>query len=730
MTTEYDIPKDSWYGIDGQIPWAVSVESGQCDLLLISYLGIDFEAKGERVYRLLDCTLTFMDDIPMEGDTLRYDISINSYARNGGSLLFFFSYECFVGDKMVLKMDGGCAGFFTDEELDAGKGIIITEEEIAARKKIPKKSFTPFLKCERKSFEREDLLNITNGTPSNCFGPYYDQKDLNPSLRFASEKMLMIDRVVDIDISGGAYGLGVIHAEKVLRKKDWYFPCHFQDDQVMAGSLMSEGCGQLLQFFLLYLGMQTKTSDGRFQPIPNLPQKVRCRGQVVPVDAILTYKLEIKEIGLDPKPYAIADIDIILDGKIVVDFKDLGVQIKEKDLSDLYKIDLPEIKEVVSKKELYTKHQLENFATGSLEVCFGEKYKIYEGRDAPRTPNGDLQLTSRVLEFNGKPMDFKGIGEVVTEYDVPEDAWYFKDNSNPFYMPYSIIMEIALQPCGFVSCVMETTLLFPDTDFYFRNLDGKGTLLCEMDLRGKTITNRSRLLSTSSMTNTIIQTFDFELSVDGVPFYKGDAVFGYFIAAALTDQVGLDNGIDNHPMTEKKYLTGKYETLDINDKNLREKLFEPKPEKPWFSLAKSQLDLLNSQVLIDPDGGEHGLGYLYADKMIDVSDWYFKYHFFQDPVMPGSLGIETMLQAIQLFIINSDLGKDFKSPKFTHRIGETKWCYRGQINPQVDSMAIELHITAVEKNDGKVTVIADASLWKEKIRIYEAKNLSVVVDEY
>ena len=67
MTTEYDIPFDAWYATDGQISWAVSVESGQCDLLLISYLGIDFQNKGERVYRLLDCTLTFLEDMPLEG---------------------------------------------------------------------------------------------------------------------------------------------------------------------------------------------------------------------------------------------------------------------------------------------------------------------------------------------------------------------------------------------------------------------------------------------------------------------------------------------------------------------------------------------------------------------------------------------------------------------------------------------------------------------------------------
>ena len=95
ITTEYDIPENAWYTTDGQIPWAVAVESGQCDLMLISYLGIDFDCKGEQVYRLLDCTLTYLDDMPLEGQTLRYEISINSFAKHDQNLLFFFNYECF-----------------------------------------------------------------------------------------------------------------------------------------------------------------------------------------------------------------------------------------------------------------------------------------------------------------------------------------------------------------------------------------------------------------------------------------------------------------------------------------------------------------------------------------------------------------------------------------------------------------------------------------------------------
>src|SRR5210317_2496176 len=101
--------------------------------------------------------------------------------------------------------------------------------------------------------------------------------------------MLMIDRVKSVKINGGFWGLGLVVSEKDLAPDHWYFPCHFKDDQVLAGSLMADGCGQLMRFYMLYLGLQTCTKDARFQPMPRLPQKVRCRGQVIPGHSLLTY---------------------------------------------------------------------------------------------------------------------------------------------------------------------------------------------------------------------------------------------------------------------------------------------------------------------------------------------------------------------------------------------------------------------------------------------------------
>ncbi|MGG7095206.1 beta-ketoacyl synthase N-terminal-like domain-containing protein [Shewanella indica] len=787
MTTEYDIPVDAPYLVDGQIPWAVAVESGQCDLMLISYLGIDLENKGERVYRLLDCTLTFLGDLPRGGDTLRYDISINHFARNGDTLLFFFSYECFVGERLILKMDNGCAGFFTDAELADGKGVIRTEEEIKARNlaMANKRQFQPLIHCKQQVFDYQRMRQLLSGDIGACFGPSHDLGYRQASLCFASEKFLMIEEVSRVESSGGAWGLGLVEGHKRLEPDHWYFPCHFKDDQVMAGSLMAEGCGQLLQFYMLYLGLHKHTRNGRFQPLESAPQKVRCRGQVQPQSNRLTYRMEVTEIGLTPCPWAKANIEILLDGKVVVDFQNLGVMLKEDEDCHRYaddsnqehsrKLQPPAASASDANEALnagrqasinaplmsqescpdsqpihgvlpvrhvpapvtpdypnrrpdtapFTPWHMFEFATGDIENCFGPDFAAYRGLIPPRTPCGDLQLTTRVTQVIGKRGDFKSPASCIGEYEVPPKAWYFSENSHPAHMPYSILMEIALQPNGFISGYMGTTLGYGDTELFFRNLDGKGTLLRRLDLRGKTISNDSRLLSTVKAGTNIIQSFSFVLSADGEPFYKGEAVFGYFKAEALKNQLGLDNGKVTEPWDKQQGLEADV-SYDLRAADCA--LYHGSWKQKHLRLPGGRLNFVDS-IRICRQGGHSGLGYIYGERKIDAADWFFRFHFHQDPVMPGSLGVEAMLELLSAFALDAGLGSQFSNPRFAHCLSQVQWKYRGQINPLNRQMSLELHITAIEDTPDRVTLTADAWLAKDGLRIYEIKDLALAIEE-
>jgi len=734
MTTEYDIPYNAWYTTDGQIPSAVCVESGQCDLLLISYLGIDLQNKGNLVYRLLDCTLTFMDDLPYEGQTLRYDISINSFVRNGDNLLFFFSYLCYVEDRVVLKMDGGSAGFFADDQLIDGAGVVYTNAEIEARKNAERKYFTPLLNSPKTSFSKQDLQYLIDGDIEKCFDDIsYFPNGRNPSLRIPPEKILMLDRITSVDLTGGAYGLGYIVAEKDLHPDDWYFPCHFRDDEVLAGSLQAEGGGNLLRFFMLMLGLQRLTKDARFQPISGLRQRVRCRKQVTPTaDTKLIYKLEIKEIGLFPSPYMIGDLEIISDGVITVHFENLGLQLREK--SNPKFLDPTEGVKIAPRSEgaLLNEKDITTFALGNMTECFGPEFAIYNDRQTSRQPNTDLQLISRVLSVDGTRGDFSKQVPIIAEYDVPQDAWYYEQNSTNT-MPYSILMEIALQPCGLLGAYLGSTLQFPDKDLYLRNLDGDGetfALPSGTDFRGKTITNKSILTSSIAHGGTILQRYTFELSVDGHIFYKGNSSFGFFSKEALAAQAGLDKGeeIAAWYVTEQLQQSD-YMRIKLDSLYGQMKLFKAPVSKPHYRLASDQLNMLH-ELIIAKDQGQYGKGYIHATKFVKPYDWFFTCHFYQDSVMPGSLGVESILQAMQVFALQQDLGKDFKSPKFVQIPNhKTVWKYRGQILLPVKEMHLEVHVKTIEKRGAQLVMIAEAFLWNDKMRIYQVTDIAMGIEE-
>jgi len=603
----------------------------------------------------------------------------------------------------------------------------------------------------------------------------------------------MIERITKIDPTGGHWGLGLLEGQKDLDPEHWYFPCHFKGDQVMAGSLMSEGCGQMAMFFMLSLGMHTNVNNARFQPLPGESQTVRCRGQVLPQHNTLTYRMEVTAMGMSPQPYMKANIDILLDGKVVVDFKNLCVMISEQDENSDYPVTLPsnvQLKALTSpatplattvtnsadldergvepfkyperplmrvetdlsapktkgvtpiqhfeapavaghhrvpNKAPFTPWHMFEFATGNISNCFGPDFDVYEGRIPPRTPCGDLQVVTQVVEVQGERLDLKNPSSCVAEYYVPEDAWYFTKNSHENWMPYSLIMEIALQPNGFISGYMGTTLKYPEKDLFFRNLDGSGTLLKQIDLRGKTIVNKSVLVSTAIAGGAIIQSFTFDMSVDGELFYTGKAVFGYFSGESLTNQLGIDNGkTTNAWFVDNNTPAANIDVFDLSNQSLA--LYKAPADKPHYKLAGGQMNFIDTVSVVE-GGGKAGVAYVYGERTIDADDWFFRYHFHQDPVMPGSLGVEAIIELMQTYALKNDLGAKFANPRFIAPMTKVDWKYRGQITPLNKQMSLDVHITEIVNEAGEVRIVGDANLSKDGLRIYEVKNIVLSIVE-
>ncbi|MEM8891190.1 MAG: beta-hydroxydecanoyl-ACP dehydratase, partial [Bacteroidota bacterium] len=159
------------------------------------------------------------------------------------------------------------------------------------------------------------------------------------------------------------------------------------------------------------------------------------------------------------------------------------------------------------------------------------------------------------------------------------------------------------------------------------------------------------------------------------------------------------------------------------------KLFKAPADKPHYRLASDQLNMIDNLILAK-DRGEYGKGYIHAIKFIKTYNWFFSCHFYQDPVMPGSLGVESILQAMQVYALQQDLGKSFINPKFVQlKNHKTVWKYRGQILLNVKEMHLEVHIKEIEMRAGQLAIIADAYLWNEGMRIYQVSDLGLGIEE-
>ncbi len=365
-------------------------------------------------------------------------------------------------------------------------------------------------------------------------------------------------------------------------------------------------------------------------------------------------------------------------------------------------------KSAITRISLFTRRDLEEFATGLISQCFGPEYQVFEGRRYPRIPNGDLLLMDRVVAIDGKRHALAKGSTILTEFDVPPNAWFF-DAAYPALPPYAVLMEMALQPCGLLSAYLGSSFPLKDVDLYFRNLDGHAKLLAAPDLRGKTVSARAELLSSTLSGVTIIQGYRFSLACDGQPFFAGESVFGFFSAAGMANQVGLDGGsAPNAPSLQSMA-------------NL--------PGAHLISLDRATsgpLGLLDEALLI-PGSGKQGLGQVVARQKIDARDWFYRCHFHQDPVMPGSLGVEAVLQAVALFAGRTSSLSNFAVVSYPAQQAPFIWKYRGQILPTQREMVLSADITSRTPTASGEVLTANASVWIDGVRIYELTNLAITL---
>jgi 3-hydroxymyristoyl/3-hydroxydecanoyl-(acyl carrier protein) dehydratase/1-acyl-sn-glycerol-3-phosphate acyltransferase len=745
--TETDVTQGAWYLTpEGRMPAGVMIEAGQADLLLISWLGVDMHNKGERVYRLLGCEGSWHGELPKPGDTLQYDIHVDGHANQGDVRLFFFHYDCRVNGELRLRVRNGQAGFFTDQELAESGGVLWSPDEEKADPRWRKDA--PARELEKRSFSREEILAFANGRPWECFGERWAFTRAHVRTpAFGPERIVFQHRVTEVDPNGGPWGHGYLRAEQDVRPDDWYFNGHFKNDPCMPGTLMFEGCLQMMAFYLGAMGYTIERDAWRFEVTRGRSYPMRCRGQVIPSSKQVVYELFVKELIAEPEPTVIADILCTVDGLKAFHAKSVGLSLipdwplgqweklaphAEQKTGALVPVSsLGGLEGWIEPKPVasvdgfaFDYRSLLACAWGAPSEAFGPIYARFDGpRRVARLPGPPYHFMSRITKVSdgegGHGMGAMKVGtSVEVEYDLPEETWYLEQNGFRT-MPFCVLMEAALQPCGWLASFVGSALT-TDIDLLFRNLDGTGTLHEDILPENGTFTTRVRIDSISRSAGMIIESFTVECLQRGRVVFEMKTVFGFFPKEAFENQVGL-------PVSDAERARFNLPAHHVVE------LDREKPTKYFggasLRLPRPMLLMIDRVVRYEPDGGAKGLGYARAEKDVDTSEWFFKAHFFQDPVQPGSLGIEAFVQLLQWTMIEKGIGADVPNGRFepimTGR--PVTWKYRGQVVPKNKLITSEVEIIEVGRDDKGPYAVADCALWVDAKKIYHAKGLAIRV---
>ena len=707
VVTEHDIHPGAWYLDGGRIPTCIAVEAGQADLFLSAYLGIDFVTKGLAVYRLLDAEVTFHRSLPLAGEIIRYDIAIDEFFRQGDTHLFRFNFEATVNGEPLLSMAKGCAGFFNKEALAAGKGIVHTEMDRRPEPGLRPDDWRQLSSMAVESYDDDAIEALRGGDLAACFGEAFLNLPVKNPATIPGGAMKLLDRVLHIDPQGGRFGLGIIKAEADIHPDDWFLTCHFPDDMVMPGTLMYECCLHTLRVFLLRMGWVASRDHVAYQPVPGIASSLKCRGQVIRSTEKVQYEISLKEIGYEPKPYVIVDALMYADGKAIVEITNMSLQLDGVDREALERIWTSSAKGPQRndrKPAIFDTDRITAFAIGNPSEAFGEAYEVFDReRVIARLPGPPYQFLDRITEIEARAWKLEAGGVIEAQYDVPLDGWYF-DANNQNTMPFAVLLEVGLQPCGWLAAYLGSALT-SDIDLSFRNLGGQGVQHAPVSRDIGVLSTIVKITSVSQSAGMIVQNYHFAIRSAQGPVYTGDTYFGFFSKEALVDQIGIR---DADP----------YAPTDVERRRAR--AFSIPLESP---LPNDRFQMVTDVELFASDGGPQGLGFLRGTTPVNPEAWFFKAHFYQDPVWPGSLGLESIIQLMKVFAVErwgapADGRLEAMTPGCEH-----SWLYRGQVIPTDSRVVVDVVVTAID--DVEHTVEASGTLSVDGRLIYKVTGFKL-----
>jgi 3-hydroxymyristoyl/3-hydroxydecanoyl-(acyl carrier protein) dehydratase len=573
----------------------------------------------------------------------------------------------------------------------------------------------------KRVFSERELSALQSGDAFACFGPGFERAaphTRTPTL--PGRRLVRLTGVSSLEPTGGPWSLGSLRAQAVPQIGD----ATAKDSPGLRLGRVYQGAQQVLAFFVIAAGGTIARDGWRFEAVPGHDCDLLLFG-LPPMDAPLEYELTVERLDGGPWSTIVGDVRAWVGDRLVLSGERLALQL----VAD-FPLTSDRALQADGRADQLAGHPAASIEGSRLDYAsmlagavgrpvdaFNQAGAFFETgeRQMPRLPGPPYHFVTRVTQLAGERLSMRPGAEATMEYDVPVDAWYF-DESGTRSMPWCVLLEVAMQPCGWLSVYVGCPIVASENVF-FRNLDGAGKMLGEV-FGGCTVRTHTKVTSVASVGGMMLVSYKVECSVGDRLVCDMKFAFGYFSNAALDMQVGLRTT----PEQRARIVAESPVQFDLTER----------PEKYCagpLRLPGPMLLMIDRVTGYWRSEGAAGKGRLRVEKTVNPRDWNFRSHFYSDPVQPGSLGIEQMLQTLQFYVIEENLHEGLEQPYFEpHALDHhVSWQFRGQVRPENKVIVSEMEIVSVDRSAAGVTVVASGSLWVDGVRCYEAKALGLRV---